>query len=366
MAGNLKGQKIPTEGDSSRQQPDPNSIQMQQTLDGELPPAYEPSPSMAPVPLQPPFQQPQQAHLQQSQFAQPQQQYFIQLPDGTMQAVPVQQGYGQPMPQQPIVLMPVKDQPTIVVNNTPSASAAAAGGGGGGGGGGGRGVNDRIDSCVAGFCGGFFIPTPKDLTDIDSLLGYLYTLISVFHECLLCGSLKPTRLAVQDHMCGKGHCRLDFSNDRHKFWQFYDTEGTQDELPGANLVPDDDELHLPSGKTVGSRSGARSSHRNSNRRRSSSAPSLHRRLLNEGEPEAMPPTSLDRRLITRAGTSTSMVGIPEVQRLALVAVERQMFAMEMRGMNERQSRVDKGGNRQKRYKVPSYGKKQGGLEKRLG
>lgn len=212
----------------------------------------------------------------------------------------------------------------------------------------------------------FFIPTPKDLTDIDSLLGYLYTLISVFHECLLCGSLKPTRLAVQDHMCGKGHCRLDFSNDRHKFWQFYDTEGTQDELPGANLVPDDDELHLPSGKTVGSRSGARSSHRNSNRRRSSSAPSLHRRLLNEGEPEAMPPTSLDRRLITRAGTSTSMVGIPEVQRLALVAVERQMFAMEMRGMNERQSRVDKGGNRQKRYKVPSYGKKQGGLEKRLG
>lgn len=154
MAGNLNERKIPTEGDSSRQQPDPNSIQMQQTQDGQLPPAYEPSPSMAPVPLQPPFQQPQQAHLQQSQFAQPQQQYFIQLPNGTMQAVPVQPGYCQPMPQQPIVMMPVKDQPTIVVNNTPSASAAAAGGGGGGGGGGGRGANDRIDSCVAGFCGG--------------------------------------------------------------------------------------------------------------------------------------------------------------------------------------------------------------------
>lgn len=211
----------------------------------------------------------------------------------------------------------------------------------------------------------FFIPNSEDLTDIDSLLGYLYTLISVFHECLFCGSLKPTRLAVQDHMCGKGHCRLDFQNDRHKFWQFYDIEDAQDELPEIGLVPDEDELHLPSGKTVGSRSSARNTHRNPNRR-SSSAPSLRRRLLNEEEPEATPPISLDRRLIARAGTSTSMIGIPEVQRLALVAVERQMFAMEMRGMNERQSRVDKGGNRQKRYKVAGIGKKQGGLEKRLG
>ncbi|KFZ18073.1 hypothetical protein V501_01370 [Pseudogymnoascus sp. VKM F-4519 (FW-2642)] len=211
----------------------------------------------------------------------------------------------------------------------------------------------------------FFIPNSEDLTDIDSLLGYLYTLISVFHECLFCGRLKPNRLAVQDHMCGKGHCRLDFSNDRHKFWQFYDIDDAEEKLPGVNLVPDDDELHLPSGKTVGSRSGARSTHRNS-KRRSSSAPSLHRRLLNEEESEATPPATLDRRLIARAGTSTSMVGIPEVQRLALVAVERQMFAMEMRGQNERQSRVDKGGNRQKRYKVAGIGKKQGGLEKRLG
>lgn len=212
----------------------------------------------------------------------------------------------------------------------------------------------------------FFIPNSEALTDIDSLLGYLYTLISVFHECLYCGSLKPNRLGVQDHMCGKGHCRLDFSNDRHKFWQFYDIEDSRDDVQRVSMVPDDDnELHLPSGKTVGSRSGARSTYRNPNRR-SSSEPSLRRHLLNGEESEATPPATLDKRLIARAGTSTSMIGIPEVQRLALVAVERQMFAMEMRGQNERQSRVDKGGNRQKRYKVAGIGKKQGGLEKRLG
>lgn len=227
--------------------------------------------------------------------------------------------------------------------------------------------SSSLDSNIAhmSYAHSFFIPNPEDVTDMDSLLGYLYTLISVFHECIFCGRLKPNRLAVQDHMCGKGHCRLDFSNDRHKFWQFYDIEDGSGDLLGATLALNDDELHLPSGKTVGSRSGAPSSLRNPNRR-SSSAPSLRQRLLNEEEAEATPRLSLDKRLITRAGTSTSMVGIPEVQRLAMVAVERHMFATEMRGMNERQARVDKGGNRQKRYKVAGIGKKQGGLEKRLG
>lgn len=153
MTGIPKEQKIPTKGDSSRQQsfqqPDPSSIHMQQAQDGQLPPAYAASPSPAPIPLQPQFQQPQfqqpqPAHFQQGQFAQPQQQYFIQLPDGTMQAVPVQ----PPMLQQPIMMIPAKEQPTIIVNNTPSASASAAAGAGAGGGG------SNTDACLAGFCGG--------------------------------------------------------------------------------------------------------------------------------------------------------------------------------------------------------------------
>ncbi|KFY12448.1 hypothetical protein V492_03853 [Pseudogymnoascus sp. VKM F-4246] len=169
MAGNLKEQKIPTEVDSSRQQSfqqsDPNYFNMQQAQDGQLPPAYAPSPTAAPMPIQPQFQQPQQAHFQQGQFAeqpqlvqqplpvQPQQQFFIQLPNGQMQAVSAQPGYGQPMPHQHIMMTPTKEQPTIVINNTPSASAAAAGGGGGGGGGGSSGT----DACLAGFCGGTYL-----------------------------------------------------------------------------------------------------------------------------------------------------------------------------------------------------------------
>jgi hypothetical protein len=152
MGADPKEQPIPTVGDSSSrpfQQPvDTNAIHMQQTQQGLPPPAYMPSPTAAPISPQPQFQQPQ---FQQAQFAQPQPQYqFVQLPDGTMQAVPVVQSmYSQPMPQQPIVMMspaaqpaPAKEQPTIIVNNASAASASAANASGG-----------TTGACLAG-CGG--------------------------------------------------------------------------------------------------------------------------------------------------------------------------------------------------------------------
>lgn len=152
MGADPKEKPILTADDSSgqpsfRQPVDPNAIHMEQTQQGPPPPAYIPSPTAAPMSPQPQFQQPQ---FQQAQFAQPQPQYqFVQLPNGTMQAVPVMQSmYGQLMPQQPVVVMApaaqpalAKEQPTIIVNNASSASAAAATGGGTGG------------SCLAGCCG---------------------------------------------------------------------------------------------------------------------------------------------------------------------------------------------------------------------
>lgn len=210
----------------------------------------------------------------------------------------------------------------------------------------------------------FFIPNPEGVTDMESLLSYLFTLVSVFHECLSCGSLKFTKFAVQEHMCGKGHCKLDFENDRHKLWQFYDIDDGPNGLPNVKTAVDEDEFHLPSGKTVGPRSGGRSVHRISGKRRS--VRFLRRRLITEGDSEESFPKSIDRRLTVRAGTSTSLVGVPELQQRALIAVENHILAIESRAMNERQSKVDRGGNRQKRFKVRSIGKKQGGLEKRLG
>ena len=287
---------------------------------------------------------------------------------------------------------------------------------------------------------GFFIPDAEYLIDMESLLSYLFAVISIFHECLFCGRAKSTKVAVQDHMRGKGHCKADFEEeDVHDLKQFYDFDGgdgegddddddndddddddegeqeeeEEEEKEGeggtqpkthvdVNLVPitEDDELRLPSGKILGHRSRARffrhqdftnhpfsssssssspSSSSTRQRQRIPTAAEAHQNLGSELPSTAVSttellitsstplPTSTDQRLaILRAGTSTSLIGLPDPQFRALIAIEKKMEKMALRAKNEYQHVLEKGGNRQKRFKVASLGKKQGGLERRLG
>lgn len=228
---------------------------------------------------------------------------------------------------------------------------------------------------------GFFIPDVEDLFDIESFLGYLFILISQFRECLYCGSIRNSKAATQDHMRGKGHCKIDFENDEHDLAQFYDVEDEFDEdgnRLGGKFRPapdEDDELRLPSGKTLGHRSRTQNFRRRRTDRGSLRETSQNLLLNeadskegnnNEADSDPAPTLSNDRRLAMRAGTSTSMIGIPEVQQRALIAVERQMLTVKNRQRNAYESKVDKGGNQQKTFRVKSIGKKAGGLEKRLG
>lgn len=227
----------------------------------------------------------------------------------------------------------------------------------------------------------FFIPDAEYLVDMESLLSYLFAVVSVFRECLFCGSSKTTKVGVQDHMRGKGHCKVDFEDGEHDLKEFYDFFGDVDDQGDepeteVALAPIGDELRLPSGKVLGHRSRTRlfrqdlSDHPSS----SSSSSSSRQQLLTEPDAETEAENgsetismgSTDRRLAMRAGTSTSLIGVPELQRRALIAVEKQMEKMATREKNEYRHVLEKGGNRQKRYKVAGIGKKQGGLEKRLG
>lgn len=226
----------------------------------------------------------------------------------------------------------------------------------------------------------FFVPNAEHLIDVESLLSYLFAIVSVFHECLFCGRLKSTKFGVQDHMRGKGHCKLNFEHDdEHQLEQFYDFPRNADEQDDENereegaLALDEDELHLPSGKILGRRGRASGPYHNHPKRSSSASPSRpQQQRPTENEigttttGPLMPVKSQDRRIAMRAGTHTSLVGVSEVQQRALMAVELKMEKMEARARNEYQSRVEKGGNKQKTYRVASMGKKAGGLEKRLG
>jgi hypothetical protein len=136
------------------------------------------------------------------------------------------------------------------------------------------------------------------------------------------------------------------------------------------LLPGE-ELRLPSGKILGHRSHARHSRRNPHPNRTERSPSPHQQLLTEGDANTSPlpmvtMESKDRRLAMRNGTEMSMIGVPELQQRALMAVEKKMESLASRKSNEYQARLERGGNLQKRFRVKSIGKKAGGLEKRNG
>ncbi|KAN0112443.1 C2H2 type zinc-finger (2 copies) domain containing protein [Hyaloscypha variabilis] len=219
----------------------------------------------------------------------------------------------------------------------------------------------------------FSIQSVDRLTDVSTFLSYLHILISDFYECLFCHQEGDTEAEVQEHMRAEGHCRLDFDDAENELWEFYDLEsegsGSDEVETRERPVLVDDSLRLPSGKILGHRSQPRSSRHLSRRQRSTSPQQGLLTEAGEGgeaEPPSETPGSQDLRVALRKGTEMSLAGVPELQQRALMVAEKKMEALQARAKNEYQSGVERGANRQKRFRVKHMGKKRGGLEKRLG
>lgn len=73
-----------------------------------------------------------------------------------------------------------------------------------------------------------FIPERQYLVDLDGLIGALQQRIQEFHECLYCGKMKNTAIAVQTHMRDKGHCKIPYSSEDEQvdIGDYYDFRGT--------------------------------------------------------------------------------------------------------------------------------------------
>jgi len=69
---------------------------------------------------------------------------------------------------------------------------------------------------------GLYIATTNLSVDIETLLAYFHLVISTDHECLYCATQRNTRLAVQQHMIAKGHCKYDLTAKDSEFREFYD------------------------------------------------------------------------------------------------------------------------------------------------
>jgi len=224
---------------------------------------------------------------------------------------------------------------------------------------------------------GFFIPNMKNLVNTSSLLGYLFILISKFHECLLCRSVKSNKLAIQDHMRDKGHCKVSFVDEGSELWEFYDfsigvvenRDKWGEVVPIENIapIPVNDELRLPSGKIIRNRSHRKYTHQNTSHSIASSLkPSTNYQPSGPRINLWKSPNESNSWQVGTRGMRAGMVGVPILQQQCLLAVERKLEVARIGLKNEYWSKVEKGGNRQKRFRVLTIGKKAGGLEKRLG
>ncbi|KAF1924436.1 uncharacterized protein M421DRAFT_72495 [Didymella exigua CBS 183.55] len=107
------------------------------------------------------------------------------------------------------------------------------------------------------FAHGLFIPDQDLLSSQASFLGYLATQIRVWHECLYCETSRTSTTAIQSHMRDSGHCMLNFEKEPElcEFWERRSGGGAHPTSPGTKLTRrGGQELHLLSGKTVGSKS----------------------------------------------------------------------------------------------------------------
>ena len=109
-------------------------------------------------------------------------------------------------------------------------------------------LSDSVDSNASHMkqSHGMFIPERAYLVDLEGLLNWLHDRISLFHECLFCGLVRPTAHGIQTHMRDKGHCMIAFESEEQmiEVGQFYDFQSTYSD---DEWESDDDAASEPDG-----------------------------------------------------------------------------------------------------------------------
>lgn len=118
---------------------------------------------------------------------------------------------------------------------------------------------------------GLFLPTSIDggtktlAVDVETLLRYLHLVVFGYHECLLCHTVRQNPHAVQQHMMGRGHCRINLEEGygaheeaESEYRDFYeDVMGDKaDETQENTEVEDEDTVTIRHAKPCTPSSGA--------------------------------------------------------------------------------------------------------------
>lgn len=173
---------------------------------------------------------------------------------------------------------------------------------------------------------GMYIPSIHRITDLDSFLTYLATIVFEWRECIYCGVEKGSAQSVQTHMRDKGHCKID-EEDVEDFLEHDEKEESEE---GIKLS--ETEWRLPSGAIINARSDSTSSPR--------AALLKTKRMVHRGKkrkedeqlavmpasqsPIATPPSPHGTGALTVRNSERSLAGVSEHQVRALVATEKKM------------------------------------------
>jgi pre-60S factor REI1 len=189
---------------------------------------------------------------------------------------------------------------------------------------------------------GLFIPSPEQLPDMESFLGYLAVIIFEYKECLYCGLEKGTVDGVQTHMRDKGHCmiKMDATSELLDFWELSDSENDGenedvDRTKTAATKLSETEMRLPSGAVINSRSDSTQLRARPGLEQSRTRSSQHRARRDEkraitvsddsdraDDHHNRPSRSNDRRIAVRG--EMGLIGVPENQLRALQVSEKKM------------------------------------------
>lgn len=218
---------------------------------------------------------------------------------------------------------------------------------------------------------GLFIPSPDQLSDMESFLGYLAVIIFEYNECLHCGLEKGTVDGVQTHMRDKGHCMIKMNADSEllDFWELSDSEDEdqnedKESIKSAAIKLSDTEWRLPSGVVINARSDTiqfrsrpgiaqsrtRSSQYKTKRDEMRATTGGENQETDENQTKST--LSNDRRVAVRG--EMGLAGVSESQRRALQITEKKMKRREAITKTANRHAMEQQPNKTVYYKVGVY------------
>jgi pre-60S factor REI1 len=216
---------------------------------------------------------------------------------------------------------------------------------------------------------GLFIPSPDQLLDLESFLGYLATIIFDYNTCLYCSAERGSVEGIQTHMRDKGHCmiNLDAGSELLDFWGLEDSDEEGDDVVRklAATKLSDSEMRLPSGAVINSRSDTtqlRAKPALAQSRKKGSQFRVKRnelRAIADANKEAEPRTSdsepdrsqsRNSRQVAVRG-EMGITGLSEAQKHALQVTEKKMKKRETVARAAQRWAMEKVANKQKYFKV---------------